>query len=100
MEPGVRIREITVDDAEAFLQLCHRLDQETHFMLLEPDDRNMTVDDQRQALARIVASERETIFVAEEGYSEQLVGYLAIRGGTFRREQHRASLVIRNSASL
>uniref|UniRef100_UPI002ACC38DB GNAT family N-acetyltransferase n=1 Tax=Thermogemmatispora sp. TaxID=1968838 RepID=UPI002ACC38DB len=94
MEPGVRIREITVDDAEAFLQLCHRLDQETHFMLLEPDERKMTVDDQLQMLAQIIANERETIFVAEEEHSGQLVGYLAIRGGTFRREQHRASLVI------
>nr|BBH95106.1 N-acetyltransferase [Thermogemmatispora argillosa] len=94
MSAIVHIREIAVEDAEAFLQLCHRLDQETHFMLLEPDERTLTVDEQRQALERLIASGREMIFVAEEKQSGQLVGYLAIRGGTFRREQHRASLVI------
>jgi RimJ/RimL family protein N-acetyltransferase len=94
MSAIVRIRKITPDDAEAFLRLCHRLDQETHFMLLEPDERTLTPDEQRQALERLAASGREMIFVAEDEQSGELVGYLAIRGGTFRREQHRASLVV------
>jgi RimJ/RimL family protein N-acetyltransferase len=90
----VHIREIVPADAEAFLKLCRRLDQETQFMLLEPDERTFSPDQQRQALERLLASGRSTIFVAEVGQSGELVGYLAIEGGTYRRERHRATLVV------
>jgi RimJ/RimL family protein N-acetyltransferase len=94
MSTVVHIREITPDDAEAFLALCKRLDQETRFMLLEPDERTLTPDEQRQALENLLATGRSTIFVAEAGQSGELVGYLAIKGGTYRRERQRATLVI------
>ena len=40
------IREIRVEDAAAFLQLGKQLDEETTFMLLEPGERNTTVEQQ------------------------------------------------------
>lgn len=33
------VRPITIDDAAQYLELCHRLDQETSFMLYEPGER-------------------------------------------------------------
>ncbi len=63
-------------------------------MLLEPDERTLTPDEQRQALRSLLAGGRSTIFVAEDGERGELVGYLAIEGGTYRRERQRATLVI------
>ncbi len=94
MSVTIHIREITLDDAEKFLALCRHLDQETHFMLLEPDERTLTPDEQRQALGSLLAGGRSTIFVAEDLERGELVGYLAIEGGTYRRERRRATLVI------
>ncbi len=89
---NVYIREIVPDDAARFLALCRQLDRETQYMLLEPDERVTTLEEQRRLLDQLAASERETIFVAD--CAGKLVGYLAVRGGRFRRERHRATLVI------
>ena len=40
------IREITEVDAQDFLTLCQTLDRETQFMMLEADERTMSVEEQ------------------------------------------------------
>lgn len=96
----MKIREITPDDAEAFLDLCRKLDQETPFMLLEPDERTMTLPGQQAELAELNATDNATIFVAEDNETDpgtdrtSLVGYLGVYGGQYRRNQRTAYLVI------
>lgn len=41
------IREIQIEDAVAFLQLGKQLDEETSYMLLEPGERDTTVEQQK-----------------------------------------------------
>lgn len=88
----MRIRAIRESDAEGFLQLCRELDRETSFMLLEPDERISTVEEQRARIADLLATGNSTILVAE--VDSRLVGYLAANGGRFRRERQTAHLVI------
>lgn len=85
------IREITSDDAAAFLDLCLRLDGETAFMMFEPGERNTTVAQQRDMITAALASSNSTIIVAEA--DGELAGYVAAYGGEFNRIRHSAYVV-------
>ena len=86
------IRTICEDDAEQFLNLCKQLDEEMQFMMFESDERKTTVEEQRTQLDNLLRQENQTILVAEQ--DNQLIGYLAASGGTFKRTRHSAYLVI------
>lgn len=47
-----RIRTIRENDAEDFLFLLKKLDEETAFMLFEPGERLTTVEEQREIIRR------------------------------------------------
>ena len=85
------IREITSSDAEAFLELNRQLDVETSFMLYEPNERTMTVEEQRQMILTVQQSQRSVIFVCE--IDRQLVGFVTAIGGKQNRNQHKAHIV-------
>lgn len=85
------IRPITVSDAENFLMLCKRID-ESGFMRYEPGERNMTVEQQRNSIEKILSEKNSIIFVAET--EQRLVGYIAAFGGNLIRTRHSATLVL------
>jgi RimJ/RimL family protein N-acetyltransferase len=85
------IRAIRQSDAQAFLELCLRLDDETRFMMYEPGERRTTVAEQAAAIRSLIAADRDTILVAES--DGQLVGYVAATGGEFRRRAHARYIV-------
>ena len=86
------IRQITVNDAERFLNLSKALDQETTFMLLEPDERTTTVEQQQKHIETILDSDNQTMLVAE--IDGQLIGFLGVFGMNVRRKKHSVYLVI------
>ena len=86
------IREIQESDAAAFLELCLALDSETKFMMLEPGERTLNVDEQRERICSLASRENATILVAE--VDSQLVGYIFADGGRYQRNQHAAHIVI------
>lgn len=85
------IRAITVVDAERFLRLTRRLDAETAFMMLEQGERTTSVEEQVDRILAIQEGPNQTILVAEE--AGQLVGYIALMGGSYRRNRHSAYIV-------
>src|SRR5690242_6925133 len=86
------IRTIRPDDAEQFLNLRKKLDQETQFMLFEPGERTTTVEEQRDHIERLLLQGNSTTFVIE--HNGQLVGYLKATGGQLRRNRHSIHIVI------
>ncbi|MBI5025297.1 MAG: hypothetical protein HZC12_00930 [Nitrospirae bacterium] len=50
----VIIREIKEGDAEGFLNLCKRLDEETQFMMFEPDERRTKIEEQSNEIKGIL----------------------------------------------
>ena len=86
------IRTIHPGDAEQLLRLRLQLDEETQFMLLEPGERNINLEEQREQIAYVLAQENQMIFVAE--HDGQLVGYLGAVGGHFKRNRHSVEIVI------
>ena len=78
----ITIRPATVEDAAAFLALRAQIDHETKFMMLEPGERQTTVEQERERLAAVHQSDNKQTFLAED--SGQLVGWLWANGGEFR----------------
>jgi RimJ/RimL family protein N-acetyltransferase len=85
------IREITPDDAVAFLDLCLCLDRETSFMMYEPDEREASAAQQRAIICAMLASPNSTIIVAES--AGMLAGHVSANGGEFNRIRHSAYVV-------
>jgi ribosomal protein S18 acetylase RimI-like enzyme len=88
----MEIRHIRVDDAEKFMQLVRRVENEAKYMLLEPGERNTSIDKQMKLIENILKENHSTIFVAEE--SAELVGYLIAIGNKAKRKRHSVYLVI------
>jgi RimJ/RimL family protein N-acetyltransferase len=88
----ITIRPITADDAAAFLAMRAQVDLETKFMMLEPGERQTTVEQERERLTNILKSDNKQTFVAED--DGQLVGWLWANGGEFRRNHHSVHIVI------
>jgi RimJ/RimL family protein N-acetyltransferase len=86
------IRRIQLNDAKQLLRLRLQLDKETQFMLFDPGERSIDIEEQRHQIERVLLSENQMIFVVE--HEGQLVGYLGASGGYARRIHHRVEIVI------
>jgi RimJ/RimL family protein N-acetyltransferase len=86
------IRTIRESDTEQFLLLGKTLDQETQFMMLEPGERTMTIEEQSQRIKSVLSQDNQMIFAAEQ--DNRLVGFLGAFGGGFQRNRHCAYIVI------
>jgi RimJ/RimL family protein N-acetyltransferase len=91
-ENPVRIRIARPYDAAALLDLKHRLDEETAFMMYEPGERESSVRDLARDLAVVARSPNSVVLLAELG--DQLAGYVELTGGSFRRSRATAYVVI------
>lgn len=83
-------RYIEEQDAKAFLEMMHGLDQETKRMLLEPDERTNDVESVRKMIKR----KRECghfFLIAEDG--NEMAGMITAERGELRRIHHTAYIV-------
>jgi RimJ/RimL family protein N-acetyltransferase len=90
--PGARMRTAGPGDAAALLRLQRRLDEETSFMLLEDGERGTSAEALAGHLDRAARSGNSVVIVAE--IDGDLVGYVELAGGSFRRSRATAYLVI------
>lgn len=86
------IRDAIPQDAENLVQLIKQVEAEADFMLMEPGERHVTAEQQRQRIEAFEQNGRSSILVAED--TGQLVGYMFVIGGTARRNAHTAYIVI------
>jgi RimJ/RimL family protein N-acetyltransferase len=86
------IREIHTEDAEELMNLIKEVEAHSEFMLMEPEERQTSVEQQRRMIERIQKQESAVILGAEK--EGRLIGYLMALGGSARRTRHSAYLVI------
>jgi RimJ/RimL family protein N-acetyltransferase len=86
------IREIIKDDASNFINLIKQVEKESDFMLFEPDERKISLEQQLKRIESVHQEENSTIFIAEA--ANQLVGYMVVIGGFANRNKHSAYLVV------
>ncbi|UCZ55252.1 GNAT family N-acetyltransferase [Bacillus shivajii] len=89
----MRIRSIETTDSKDFLHLNKQLDSETSFMLYEPDERQLTVEQQEKIISKIREKQEKEIYVVEYE-NDKLVGYIALFGGEVNRNRHSAYIVM------
>jgi RimJ/RimL family protein N-acetyltransferase len=88
----IEIRPVALEDAAALCALRSQIDAETKFMMLEPGERATTVEQQREQIDKLLATDNQLIFLAvAEG---KLVGFLAAIGGAFKRNHHNVHIVV------
>jgi RimJ/RimL family protein N-acetyltransferase len=88
----ITLRRLIPEDAGDLLRLQHQLDQESSFMLLEPDERRSTLEQIMEMIEGVTVSGTSVLIGAEAECG--LVGYVSVRGGTVRRNKHSAYIVI------
>jgi RimJ/RimL family protein N-acetyltransferase len=88
----IAIRQVTVDDAEAYLNLRTQLDYETKFMMLEPGERQITIEQERERLTTLLATDNSMVFLAEN--DREPIGFLWANGGMYHRNHHNVHIVI------
>lgn len=80
----MEIRPVREEDAAAFLTLQLHLDEETHFMMLEPGERRTSMEDTRRRIRAMLDQPNALLLVVDAGEAG-LAGYLCAEGGEFRR---------------
>lgn len=85
------IRKIEIDDAEMFLKMLKRLDNETTNMMYEPGERKTTVEDIEARIRNIDDSDLLTLVAEDNG---NIVGFLSAERGFANRIKHSAYIVI------
>ena len=88
----MNIREITENDAKNFISLKNQLDTESQFLLLEPGERKISVNDQIENIKQVLSINNSVIFVVED--NNKLIGYLSAMGGKYKRNKHVVYVVI------
>lgn len=87
------IRPIQVEDTESFFSMTCFLDNETPFMMYEPDERKKTTDttELRKKIDEAI-SMGDFLLIAEE--SNNVVGYIWAEKGRMNRILHTAYIVV------
>ena len=73
----MEIRQITEDDAAAFLAMQRQLDRETDFMLMAQGKRQTTIEQQRDIIQKTLSDGRSMTWGVVDG--QRLVGALTLR---------------------
>lgn len=86
------IRGCLPSDAKILIDLSEKLDSETAFMLLEPGERTLTLDQQKKWLERVEHSDDEAVFIASNGC--EAAGLVWVSRRPIQRVKHCFYLVI------
>ena len=86
------IRQTRAGDGPELIKLMTKLDEETKFMMLEPGERQTTLEAQEQTIESFRRSTSKVMLVAED--NEQLVGFVVGIGKTANRNKHSMYCVI------
>ncbi|OCX71047.1 GNAT family N-acetyltransferase [Acidithiobacillus thiooxidans] len=92
MGEEVIIRKVKVEDAQSVLSLMYKLDRESKFMLLEPEERTTTLEQQIQIIQSYKDSQNKVMYVLTN--DDKALGFVDGIGNTANRNKHCMSLVI------
>jgi len=87
----LQYKKIKKSDGKKYLKLMKKLDQETSFMLYEPDERKTTIKEMEQKIEKINA--RGGVIIAAE-LENQLIGFITASRIPLKRVKHRVHIVV------
>lgn len=84
----MKIREIDKGEVRMYFECLKKIDQETKFMMFEPDERQFD-----ENLITSYLTNKDDLFIG--AFSEhEIVGFLSAKRGSFKRIRHSAYIVI------
>ena len=87
----MEIRDLTVTDSKAYLDLLLKLDNETKFMMLEPGERDTSLD----VMEKRLLNNDDTMSVYMGAFiDDELVGFISLWRGSAKRARHSAYIVM------
>jgi RimJ/RimL family protein N-acetyltransferase len=88
----MNIRNVRIEDAENLMNLIKEVETSAEYMLMEPGERQTTLEKQRMMIERVEKQENAVILAAQnEG---RMIGYLMAIGGSVKRTGHSAYIVV------
>lgn len=87
----LKYKELKKADGEKYLKLLKQLDQETSFMLYEPDERETTIKEMEQKIEKI--NDQGGVIIAAE-LENQLIGFVTASRIPLKRVKHRVHIVV------
>lgn len=87
---SLNIREISINDVEAFTTLMQKVYDESDFMLYDPGEYVPSLEYAISNLEEVITSPHLAILVAEK--SDMLVGYITIVSKKLHRIEHKARI--------
>ena len=87
------LRSAEIRDAEALLEYLKVTNTESKYLICEPDEITMTLDDEKAFITRKLESDRELLLLAFEGGKH--IGNCSLMSvGTSTRHKHRCTIAI------
>ncbi|MRX73932.1 GNAT family N-acetyltransferase [Bacillus lacus] len=90
MSSNYRIREVAMEDAEAVLQLQASVIAEENYLITVKEEFEVTAEQQRQWIQKLLKSDRETLLVAE--INHHLIGWAVLQVQHRKRLSHVGSV--------
>ncbi|ARJ51204.1 GNAT family N-acetyltransferase [Staphylococcus lutrae] len=87
---AITIREISINDVEAFMTLMKQSFDESQYMLYDPGEYMPSLENVISRIEAVITSPYLTILVAES--EQQLVGYLTVTTQKLHRVEHHAEI--------
>ncbi|TEW50228.1 GNAT family N-acetyltransferase [Psychromonas algicola] len=87
------IRTANINDSAQLISLFETLDQESTFMLLEPSERDTSLENQQKQMANFTDSNTQVMLVKENDKAE-LIAFVVGIAGNFIRNKHSLYCVI------
>ena len=88
----MKIREAIEPDAQQMIDLFSKLDNETSFMMMEPGERKVSIEDQVKRISSFANASDKLMAVAEKG--DVLAGFIVASSGVANRNRHSAYMVL------
>lgn len=86
----IQYRNLQVEEAETFWKLMNQMDQETKYMLYEPNEREKNIP----LLTNLIQNANENGFLKVVEIDNTLVGYISAQREVLIRSKHCAYIVI------
>lgn len=87
----LKYRKLQIDEAQVFWNMMNALDQETKYMLYEPEERTKDLAGIKYMI-ELSQNDKNFLLVAEFG--EEIVGYICAKRGQLNRILHTAYIVV------
>ena len=87
----MEIRKIQREDANNYLEMLLNLDNETKFMMFEPDERPTDINIAKNRIEKSITGD-DLVLVAIE--DKKIIGFLSVQRGAAKRIKHTGYIVV------